>query len=94
MEQIKRTKQATKQIIKEEKEIAQKRKPMPIIAKIEIDKKKIDKMQTIFFQITQEYTLRDIQDYNSITQEKCIKIMRKAYKFIFKEMEKYGKRFV
>ncbi len=92
MEKIKKTKQTIKQIIKEEKEIAGKKKPMPIMKKIDIDKKKIDKMQTIFFQITQEYTVRDIQDYNEITQKKCIEIMRKVYQFIFNEMEKYGKR--
>ncbi len=92
MEQIKKTKQTIKQIIKEEKEIVEKKKPIPIMKKIDIDKKKIDKMQTIFFQITQEYTVRDFQDYNEITQKKCIEIMRKVYQFIFNEMEKYGKR--
>ena len=93
IDQIKKSKQIVKKIIQEEKEVALKKSPAPKII-IDIDQKKVDKMNDIFFGITQEYTVRDVSDYNGITQEKCIKIMRKAYQFIFEEVEKYGKRFI
>ena len=91
MEQIKRTKRVAKKIINEQKEIATGKKPMPVIAIINIDQKIVNRMQDIFFQVTQEYRANNIREYNGLTQEKCIEIMRKAYQFIFKEVEKYGR---
>jgi len=92
IKQIKQTKQATKRIIEREKKIVDKKEPIPIKAIINIDQKKVDKMMDIFHKIAIEYREEDLKQYNAKTQEKCIEIMRKAYKFIFDEVGKYGKR--
>ena len=63
-----------------------------ILGKIDVDQKQVDIMKNIYFRITQEYRSENIKEYNEITQKKCIEFMRRSYKFILKEVDKFGKR--
>ena len=65
-----------------------------IISVTNIDEKQLDVIMNIWHKIASEYRYENLRHYGEITQEKCVSIMRRAYKHIFDECEKFSKNYI
>ena len=84
------TKQVAKKIIQEEKAIAKKEVPKPVKVIPAINERQVKKWMNLYFQVTQQFNVENLLDYSKETQLEGLKIMQKAYKFILKEVNRYG----